>query len=191
MRLDLLCHGEIVSDAFLCGSRCDAHLSARGLGQMRKRLIRRRYGAVFTSPATRCRAFAEEWADTHNLNMEVVEDLRERDWGEWDGLPLETIQKRWPIELEAYLAAPFEVTPPGAEPFEAYQQRVQRALEQLLGSGVDPALAVTHAGVIKLCAQQVLGFDNAHLFHFGVEPASLAGFAAVGHFVRLEQLEND
>ena len=191
MRVDLLCHGETVDQAFLCGSRCDAHLSARGMGQMRKRLIRRRYDAIFTSPAQRCRAFAEDWADTHNLTVEVMDALRERDWGAWDGLPLETVQQRWPLELEAYLADPFGVTPPEAEPFADYRARVTQAFERLLRCGSQQVLAVTHAGVIKLCAQQVLGFDDAHLFHFGVEPASLIGFAAVGSFTRLEQLEND
>ena len=190
MRIDLLRHGECADEAFLRG-RTDAPLTDRGMGQMRRRLIRRRHRAVFTSPLQRCRAFAEQWADSHNLPLTVLDELAERDWGEWDGLPLETVRQRWPEALEAYLADPFAVTPPGAEPLEAFRRRVHAALAEVAASGCDAVLVVTHGGVMKLAAQAVLGFPDSRLFNFAVEPACLMGVAVIGDFLRLEQLEND
>jgi alpha-ribazole phosphatase len=173
------------------GWRTDSPLSKKGLGQMRKRLIKRRYDLVYTSPLCRCRAFAEEWADTHNLPLQVLDALAERDWGLWDGLTLEEIQQRWPVELEAYLADPFKVDPPQAEPFSEFKKRVHGAMREVALSGVSRVLVVTHGGVMKLAAQQVLGFSDKHLFQLGVEYASLMGFELIGDFIRLEQLEND
>ena len=191
MRLDLLRHGECLDAAFLRGRRTDSPLSKRGMGQMRRRLIRRRYDVVWTSPLARCRAFAEEWADTHNLPLQVLDTLAERDWGLWDGLPLETVQRKWPVELEAYLADPFGVTPPEAEPLTDFRQRVMQALRTVAVSGGERVLIVTHGGVIKLAAQQVLGFPDRQLFSFGIEYAGLMGIELIGDFMRLEQLEND
>lgn len=191
MRLDLLRHGECVDEAFLRGRRTDSPLSKRGMGQMRRRLIRRRYDIVWTSPLARCRAFAEEWADTHNLPLQVLDTLAERDWGLWDGLTLETVQRKWPIELEAYLADPFGVTPPEAEPLMDFRQRVMQALRTVAMGGGERVLIVTHGGVIKMAAQQVLGFPDQQLFNFGIEYAGLMGVELIGDFMRLEQLEND
>jgi len=191
MRIDLLRHGECVDAAFLRGRRTDTPLSKKGMGQMRRRLIRRRYGVVWTSPLSRCRAFAEAWADTHNLPVRVLDDLAERDWGLWDGLPLEDVQRQWPAELEAYLADPFHVSPPQAEPLETFRSRVQKALATVGAGGSERVLVVTHGGVIKLAAQQALGFPDHHLFNFGIEYAGLMGLELIGDFMRLEQLEND
>jgi broad specificity phosphatase PhoE len=191
MRIDLLRHGECVDEVFLRGRRTDSPLSKKGVGQMRRRLIKRRYDRVWTSPQARCRAFAEDWADSHNLQVQVLEDLAERDWGLWDGLTLEAVQRRWPVELEAYLADPFGVTPPQAEPLDGFRRRVQQALRTVALGGGERVLVVTHGGVIKLAAQQVLGFPNHKLFSFGIEYAGLMGVELIGEFMRLEQLEND
>ncbi len=191
MRIDLLRHGECVDEVFLRGRRTDSPLSKKGMGQMRRRLIKRRYDAVWTSPLLRCREFAETWADAHNLTARVLDDLAERDWGLWDGLTLEAVQRQWPAELEAYLANPFGVTPPEAEPLEDFRARVVRALRTVALGGEDRVLVVTHGGVIKLAAQQVLGFPNRKLFNFGIEYAGLMGVELIGDFMRLEQLEND
>ena len=191
MRIDLLRHGECVDAVFLRGRRTDSPLSKKGMGQMRRRLIKRRYDIVWTSPLSRCRAFAEEWADTHNLRIQVLNDLAERDWGQWDGLTLEAIQAQWPAALEAYLADPFGVTPPQAESLDAFRRRVQQALRTVALGGGERVLVVTHGWVIKLIAQQVLGFPDRQLFSFGIEYAGLMGVELIGEFMRLEQLEND
>ena len=191
MRIDLLRHGECVDEVFLRGRRTDSPLSRKGMGQMRRRLIRRRYDVVWTSPLARCRAFAEEWADTHNLDVQVLDDLAERDWGLWDGLTLEAVQRQWPVELEAYLADPFGVTPPEAETLEDFRARVHRALRTVVLGGGERVLVVTHGGVIKLAAQRVLDFPDRQLFSFGIEYAGLMGIELIGDFMRLEQLEND
>ncbi len=191
MRIDFLRHGECEDAAFLRGRRTDSPLSRKGMGQMRRRLIRRRYDVVWTSPQVRCRAFAEEWADAHDVTVRVLDDLAERDWGVWDGLPLEAVREIWLEELEAYLTDPFGVIPPEAEPLDAFRRRVLRALQAVALGGGERVLVVTHGGVIKLVAQRVLGFPDPHLFGFGIEQAGLMGIELIGEFMRLEQLEND
>lgn len=191
MRIDLLRHGECINEVFLRGRRTDTALSKKGLGQMRKRLISRRYDRVVSSPLLRCLEFAEQWADSHNLPVEVIDELAERDWGLWDGLTLEEVRRRWPAELEAYLADPFGVTPPEAEPLEAFRARVLSAMAKVAAGGGQKVLVVTHGGVMKLWGQHVLGMADQHLFNLGVEYAALMGYELIGDFVRLEQLEND
>ncbi len=173
------------------GRRTDTPLSKKGLGQMRKRLITRRYDRVVSSPMLRCLEFAEQWAESHNLRVEILDALVERDWGAWDGLSLESVRQRWPAELEAYLADPFGVTPPEAELLVDFRKRVLSAMAKVASGGGQRVLVVTHGGVMKLWGQHVLGMPDRHLFNLGVEYAALMGCELIGDFIRLEQLEND
>ena len=65
---------------------------------------------VFSSPLTR----AVQTAQAIGLPVAILEDLREMDAGEWDGLTFERIRERYP-ELYAARANDLTIPLPGAE----------------------------------------------------------------------------
>lgn len=87
--------------------------------------------------------------------LNKLSDFDERGFGDWEGLDADKIQEQFTEIWEAWLAAPFEVTPPGAEPFVAFQKRVWKQTDNLIKAGKDFAL-VAHLGVLRLIYQRLV-----------------------------------
>lgn len=92
-----------------------------------------------------------------------LKDLDEKGFGRWEALTADDIQASFPREWEAWLQAPFDVTPPEAEPFLHFQKRVQKTIALLLEKHSDDTIAiVAHLGVLRLIYQYLI--DQAAVF---------------------------
>ncbi|MCU1678833.1 MAG: pspA 2, partial [Frankiales bacterium] len=98
-----------------CGST-DAPLNERGTAMAAAaagRLVERAgVSVVVCSPLLRTRGTAEVIAAATGASLHVEDDLRECDFGEWEGLTFLEAQERFPDEITAWLADP-EAAPPG------------------------------------------------------------------------------
>jgi alpha-ribazole phosphatase len=105
-----------------------------------------------TSPASRCRDLARR------LHPAPIEDarLRERNFGDWEGLTWDHIGRS---ALDAWAADPWDFAPPGGESARDLLDRVLGALEEELAIG-DRVVWVTHQGVIRAVAGQLLGLPE-------------------------------
>ncbi|MFC5822284.1 bifunctional RNase H/acid phosphatase [Nonomuraea insulae] len=176
----LLRHGETnLSLERRFSGRGDAELTANGLAQASaaaERLSRDPYrlDAIVTSPFKRARQTAEAVAQRTGLDVEVYEDLREADFGDWEGHTFTEVQRRWPAELTAWLADP-EVAPPGGESFATTARRVQSAREWLVeryeGRTV---LAISHVTPIKLLLRDALTAPLQSLYRMHLDLACLS-----------------
>ena len=72
---------------------------------------------ILTSPLRRAQ---QTRPGGRGAGAEVVadDDLRETDFGAWEGLTFREARQRWPDEVTAWLGDP-EVAPPGGESFAA------------------------------------------------------------------------
>jgi ribonuclease H / adenosylcobalamin/alpha-ribazole phosphatase len=116
----------------------------------------------------------------------IDDDLRETDFGDWDGFTLAEIQERWPGAAAAWRRDP-EQAPPGGESFADTALRVNRACDQLLRdySGQN-VLVVSHITPIKILLCRALGVPLATLYRLYLGSACIneiqwhgRGFAAV------------
>ncbi|WP_043614725.1 bifunctional RNase H/acid phosphatase [Nonomuraea candida] len=157
----------------------DAELTANGLAQASaaaERLSREPYrlDVIVTSPLKRARQTAEAVARRTGLDVEVAEDLREIDFGAWEGHTFTEVQRRWPAELSAWLADP-DVAPSGGESFATAARRVGAARERLVeryeGKTV---LAVSHVTPIKLLLTDALLAPLAALYRMHLDVACLS-----------------
>ncbi len=117
--IDLLRHGAIAGDAGLYG-HTDVALSESGWRQMQQSVnIDLQYQQVISSPLQRCHRFAKDYSRRHALQLNTDPQLREMNFGDWDGHTFDHLQTRWP-ELEKFWQAPAEVTPPEGESLLAF-----------------------------------------------------------------------
>jgi alpha-ribazole phosphatase len=151
---DLLRHGEPKGGGRFRGG-ADDPLTTRGLDQMRATATSAgaQWDLIVTSPTRRCTAFAEELAGGRGVPLEVWPELRERGWGDWEGRAAEQIPAS---DLARFWADPPGFTPPGAEPFAAFSNRVLSAWARLLGYGARHSLVVTHGGAVRVILGSVL-----------------------------------
>lgn len=169
----LLRHGETTGGQGFRG-RTDDPLTGAGLVAMRDAVNDLDPPAiVVTSPSIRCRAFAETYADHHHVPLVVEDDLREMDFGQWEGLTASDILRRDPHTLEAFWRDPHSATPPGGERFAEFVERVTGAWSRVDRRAEARVLAVAHAGPIRLVLLCARNLPMSFLMDLDVPYASL------------------
>jgi 2,3-bisphosphoglycerate-dependent phosphoglycerate mutase len=143
----LVRHGETDwnADGRLQG-HTDRPLSDHGRRQARKlaeELSGEEIEAVYSSDLARARETAEVVGDRLGLPVELDPELREKDWGNWEGL---TAVERDRVEF-------------AGESTEAHQQRMLRALERISERhpGDARVLVVTHGGSMRRVQAAAMG----------------------------------
>jgi ribonuclease H / adenosylcobalamin/alpha-ribazole phosphatase len=158
----LLRHGDTqLSPEHRFSGRQDLPLSADGARQAQAAACRLASGApidvVVSSPLQRAAATAAIAAGKLGLTAAVDDDLRETDFGDWDGFTLGEIEQRWPAAAAAWRNDP-EQAPPGGESFADTARRVNRACDRLLRDhGGLTVLVVSHITPIKILLCRALG----------------------------------
>jgi len=177
--LRLLRHGETphTIEKRFSGTRFDPPLSERGQGQARaaaKHLASiGGTDVIVASPLQRARQTAQAVADELGLKVVVDEDLRECDFGDWDGLTFAEARAQAGDALSRWLSNP-EIAPPGGESLLQLAARVaeaqQRILNEHVGRGV---LIVAHVGSIKMLIREALGAPIGTIHRLQLSPAAL------------------
>ncbi|MEU6428244.1 bifunctional RNase H/acid phosphatase [Microbispora sp. NPDC046973] len=157
----------------------DPSLTATGLAQAEAaalRLSRQPYEVevIVASPLARARQTAEAVAARTGLAVLVDDDLRETDFGEWEGHTFAEIQQRWPRELEAWLADP-DVAPPGGESFASTARRVEQARDRIVKAHEGRSVVVvSHVTPIKMLVRFALGAPPEALYRMHLDLACLS-----------------
>jgi broad specificity phosphatase PhoE len=150
----LLRHGETEGESSVrLHGVSDVALDATGREQMRRAGgVVQTLGIerVITSPLRRARdavgLVLPEWSGP----VAVVPDLREIDFGAWEGLTLEEVARVDPAGYTAFLRRDAEFSFPGGDQRLAFRQRIADAAWRELGVAAAPrTLAILHKGVIK------------------------------------------
>ena len=98
------------------------------------------------------------------LTAVTDDDLRETDFGEWEGLTLAEIQQRWPAAAAAWQHNPRQA-PPGGESFADTARRVYQACDRLLRDHHGQTiLVVSHITPIKILLCRALDVPLAALY---------------------------
>lgn len=131
--------------------------------------------AIVSSPLRRARQTAEAAGKGLGLEVEIEEDLRESDFGLWEGLTFPEVCEGWPTELAEWLADPAVAPPGGGDSLHAAAARISGARDRLLtqyaGRGL---LVVAHVTPIKLLIRLALDAPIALVHRLQLAPASLS-----------------
>ncbi|MBF0779537.1 MULTISPECIES: histidine phosphatase family protein [unclassified Granulicatella] len=158
--LYLFRHGQTdynVKRAFYGSS--DVPLNETGIQQARTiqiALSSIKIDTVYTSDLLRAKQTAK--IVFPNFFSHPLPQLNEKGFGLWEGLDANAIQEAFPIEWQAWLNDPFAYTPPQAEQFKLFEQRVLSGLNTILKqTQQDKRIAiVAHLGVLRIIYQQLI-----------------------------------
>lgn len=147
---------------------------------------------VATSPLRRCSEFADEVATSYRLPIQIVEDLKEVGFGNWEGQSPEQIQSQDPQAYQAFYDDPVANRPQGAEPLEAFFRRTNDAYKTVLEQHPGEHLVfIVHAGVIRAIVTAALQAPIASMYKLRVDYASLSRIRYNSGLARLECFNND
>lgn len=188
--LYLLRHGQTTANAAgHYSGLADVALTEAGQEQARAAaaaLRGRGIEAIVASPLQRAQDTAAIVARELGLDVETEEDLRELDFGTWDGMTPQEVAQRDP-ELHADFLVDTATAAPGGESLQALHRRVRaarRGIEKRHGGKT--VLVVCHTYPIKSLLRQALDAGPATFRRIRLETASISHveFGADGGLVR-------
>jgi probable phosphoglycerate mutase len=154
----------------LVGGRSDPPLNERGRTEAAAaaaRLGSERVAAVYTTPLRRAAETAAPIAARLGLEPVVLAELGEIYLGEWEGHGIHDRGSRGDPELARVLSEGNWGLVPGAEPVEAFAERVRGGIEAAADAAGDGtvSVAVTHSAVIAEFCRQVTGSQPFAFLH--------------------------
>lgn len=142
MELYLFRHGEKEKSKFFIG-QTDVPLTPKGKQQNQRafqRLLDLQVEKIFTSDLKR----------TFVPGGIKQSDLREVDFGLWEGLEWKTIEKKYPSEAAAYLTDSLNFCFPKGESYTIFRKRIVRWFQTLQQKDLKKIGLIAHEGVIKV-----------------------------------------
>ena len=169
-RLYLVRHGQVEGfERFPIYGRTDVEITDVGRVQMEavaERLRHVRIDAVFSSDLRRSLVGAQIIGRHHDAPVRSLPELREMDFGAWEGLTLEEIRERFPEELQEREKDVLGYRiPGGGESLGAFSRRVLSSMKAILEEreGKD-LLLVAHGLVNRVLICDALGLDLSRIF---------------------------
>jgi alpha-ribazole phosphatase/probable phosphoglycerate mutase len=169
LRLILIRHGEPWPDTKgRCYGRLDIGLSDIGLRQIQDKVHSigpLSAGALYASPVKRALESAAIAGVSLQLRPIVCPDLQEIDFGRFEGLTYDEIEKLYPNEFRLWMERPAEINFPAGESFAEVKLRVLRFKNLLLKTHHrETVIAVSHGGTNRIMLADALGIPDHKIF---------------------------
>jgi broad specificity phosphatase PhoE len=156
-------HAETDLAGRFCG-HSDPPVNEHGLRQVEELIERLRtesIDAIYASDLSRSLTTAHAIGRAFALSPIPVPELREIDFGQWEGLSWQEIEGRDRIYACRWSKAYPDLPAPGGERFGAFESRVLSALKHLLAiTSHRCAAVVTHAGVMRVVLRSLCGLEE-------------------------------
>ena len=147
--------------------------------------------SVYTSPLRRTYTTAAILSKAHKVDLEVLDDIIEIQLGDWQGLHMDEIKRRWPELWQQSRIDPSEVTMPNGESFCQVTERAVRAFETVVKANQDRLIAiVTHDVIVRVLVAHVLRVSNSIYRRLEIDNASLSMIRVVNSNYRLIMLND-
>jgi len=153
--LYLVRHGETEWNKIGRFQGCtDISLAAEGIQQailLRKRLDAK-FDCIYTSPLSRAVQTATILCqNTNNIKPVIVEDLREINFGAWEGLTIEQIKERFPLEFQLWKTDEENANLVGGDlNLKNASTRITNAILNIVKEHIgEKIVIVAHGGILK------------------------------------------
>lgn len=170
-------HTDFPSDRIYCDSREDPPLSEKGRLQasnLPDLLSGVELSAIYSSPCARTLATARPLAEDRNLSVTSEERLRERHFGEWEGLFFHEIEQHYPEDYRRWKRDNAGFAPVGGETVYALRDRLIVALSELLLRHKGETIGiVSHVGPIRVAVSEALELPIAFYRRLTIDNASI------------------
>lgn len=132
---------------------CDIELNSTGIQQAElasKYLSRVKFSKIYSSPLKRTMKTANIINGRTEVEIKIDKDLKEVDFGKWEGLKFNEIDKDYHEDYQQWLTDPYNNHPTGGESFKELTLRTTSAIDSIVAENTDDSSVaiVTHGGVI-------------------------------------------
>ncbi len=192
LRVYLLRHGEVENSSELkLSGQQDVLLTSRGEKQSKRLaeiLSQRKISAVFSSDLYRAKRGAELLAKRLGLKPQKYKELREFNFGEWEGLDWKEVAEKVKDSEIDWKNFKF----PSGESLLQFQERILRVYQDLIQNQKGEIAIFAHGGVNRIILCKELGIPLENMFRIDQSYACLnlieyypTAFGGYMPFVRL------
>jgi broad specificity phosphatase PhoE len=171
----------------------DVDLDEIGLKQaelLAEYLRERKVETVYSSPLKRALKTARVIASLHKLQVITAQSLIDLKFGEWEGLPVTEVQKKYPVLFQEWVEKPHLVKIPGGESLDDITGRVKAFVNNLVTKHKGTVVLVSHRVVHKVLTLALLGLDNSHFWNIRLDTAAITTFTHENGRWVLNELNN-
>jgi broad specificity phosphatase PhoE len=173
-------HGETVHNvAGIAQGWNDSALSERGQQQvaaLASKLASMNVDAIYSSPLERAMSTARAIASATNLPIETLDELREMNYGGWEGRSFLDVRRDDAAMYEEWIANA-DCPCPGGESHNDVRRRFAAALEKIRGA---TPVVVTHGTAIRIGVTVLLDLPVMASRHFAQDNAAMNVFMRRG-----------
>jgi len=125
---------------------------------------------IISSPLKRCIETAQGIASRKGLLINIVDELREMNFGLWEGCYYDDVARLYPDEWKMGMEDWRDMHPTEGECFRDFYSRVSNALKTIIESydGKKVAL-ITHGGCMRVIVSDLLGLKEKGFWNFHFE----------------------
>lgn len=181
-KIYLIRHGETEgAETKRYKGHIDVPLSANGIEQIKRvagylnkdnspipllsKRGQKRVNAVYCSDLSRAVKSAEIIAEPHGLKPVIMPELRERNFGLWEGMSFDEIREKWPDAFNAWAANPLEFSPMNGESTIAVRDRALKVFNEIIEKHKGDNIAiVSHGGINRVILCHLLGIPLENIF---------------------------
>lgn len=131
---------------------------------VKKKLTRFGIQKILTSNLQRACLHAKDLSFELNVPCQILPDLAEQDFGEWEGTPWNQVK-----DAGAFLKNPVYGTPPGGENFASCASRSITAMQASLEGG-QTTLVIAHGGSLRAILAHFLGLSLERALDISWQP---------------------
>lgn len=184
-KIYLIRHGETEgADTRRYKGHIDVPLSENGIEQVKRlsEFISAKAGAhcnvplhaVYCSGLSRAVRSAEIIAGPFGLKPIIVEELKERNFGAWEGMSFDEIEKKDPEAFSAWAANPLAFSPLKGESTLDVKDRALKAFNAIVERHNGENIAVvSHGGINRVILCELMGMPLENIFRIEQDFAAL------------------
>lgn len=121
--------------------------------------------AVYSSDLARAMKTASCVADRFGQTVEPRPELRELNFGDWEGLTYDEIVAKWPDALENFFQHPDVLEIPHGESFPKLRERALACVEEIVSRHPDQTVAVfAHGAILRTILTAALHMDLQYVW---------------------------
>jgi len=179
-KLYLIRHGESEWNALkkIQGQQ-DIPLTEKGIKQAKligNRLIKEDIEKIYSSDLKRAYDTAKIIGDILDIDVIPVKELREINFGIWEGLTSDILEVKYIKEHKLWLKEPENLKIEGAESIVEVQKRAMESVNKIINdnNNIDNVLIVSHGATLKTIILGLLGINISHFKNMSLKNVSLS-----------------
>jgi alpha-ribazole phosphatase len=151
------------------------------------------FDAVYASPLMRAVQTAEIVLEgnknTEDVAINLVDDLKEYNFGHWEGMPYSDIQSGYPEQWNDFVCGKPEFKITGGESFTEFAERVGAVMDGIKEKHPSGrVLVVSHWGCISVIIPYMLRLKGDSMWKFAVRTGGVSRIEVMDDFARLTKL---